>query len=117
MRLDISRQRRATGTGRPPSYVIRATLDVSEQEGQDIAALSLGEHALEAGDDDGTTVDALLGGQEFAFESARAALDFEDELVGACSDFAELLIDSLEFGGRDEYELPLEDDEDEDEDE
>ena len=116
MRLDISRQRRATRIGQPPSYVIRATLEVSEQEGRDIAALGLGDHPIEAGEEEeGATVETLVGGQEFAFEDARAALEFEDELVAACSDFAELLIDSLEFGGRDQYELPLEDDDEEEE--
>jgi hypothetical protein len=124
MRLDIARQKRLGRSGEAPSYVIAAKLQASGSERNEMAAHGLADYEMDLDEEDEDAevipVRDLLAGREFVFGNAREASDFEELLLAACSEFAQLLIDSEEFGGQDEYELPLEDlddDEDEDEDE
>ena len=120
MRLEVSRQKRMGRSGETAAYVVAAALRVSNQERNDINSHGLTEYELDldAEDDDAEVVPLpdLLAGREFTFGNVQEAATFEEQLLAAASEFAQLLIDSLEFGGSDEYELPLEDiDEDEDE--
>jgi hypothetical protein len=119
MRLDVTRTRREARHGRALAYVIAATLHVSAQERRDIETHGLADYAIETETEEEHELPAqeLLAGREFVFDTAREALDFEESLVAACSDFAELLIDSIDFGGSEQYELPLDDDENGEEDE
>ena len=118
MQLDVARQKRPGRSGEGPSFVIAAKLQASGTETRDIAANGLAEYEIDLDEEDEDApvipVRDLLAGREFSFGNAREASDFEELLLAACSEFAQLLIDSQEFGGRDEYELPLEDLDDED---
>lgn len=116
MRLDIARHKRVERSGEAPTYVIEARLHVSSQEQSEITADDLDDFEIEIDDDemDEIPISALIEGQEFAFDSVRDAMDFESALLDACSDFAQLLIDGREFGGRDQFELPIEDEDEED---
>ena len=116
MRLDVNRTRDAQ-PGRAPTYVVAATLHATAQERREIEECGLADYPIETETEQEHELPArdLLAGREFAFETAREALDFEESLVAASSDFADLLIDSLEFGGTDQYELPLEEEDEEDE--
>jgi hypothetical protein len=120
MHLDIVRTRREARPGRALAYVIAATLHVSAQERRDLETHGLADHPIETETEQEHELPAqeLLAGREFVFDTAREALDFEESLVAACSDFADLLTDSIEFGGSERYELPLdvEDEDDEDDD-
>src|SRR5262245_46630545 len=118
MRLEVSRQKRVARPGDAPSYVIAARLNVSGSERRDIESHGLVEYELDLDENDEegevVPVSQLVDGREFSFQTAHEASDFEERLVASASEFAQLLIDSLVFGGRDTYELPLEDlDEDE----
>lgn len=123
VRLEVSRQKRNTRPNDAPTYVVSATLRVSSNERNDIDQHGLAQYELDLDEDDDEAevvplVD-LLNGRDFSFENARDAGMFEELLLAAASEFAQLVIDSVEFGGSDQYELPLEediDDEDDDED-
>src|SRR5438128_11900689 len=114
MRLDVTRTRREARPGRALAYAISATLHVTAQERRDLETHGLADYAIETETEEEHELPAqeLLAGREFVFDTAREALDFEESLVAACSDFADLLVDSIEFGGSEQYELPIEDDED-----
>src|SRR5437762_85000 len=117
MRLDVIRTRREAQRGRALAYAVAATLHVTAQERRDLETHGLADHAIETETEEEHELSAqeLLAGREFVFDTAREALDFEESLVVACSDFADLLIDSIEFGGSEQYDLPLGDgDEEED---
>jgi hypothetical protein len=117
MRLDVTRTRRETHPGRALAYVTAASLHVTAEERRDLEIHGLADHAIETETEQEHELPAreLLAGREFAFETAREALDFEESLVAACSDFADLLMDPIEFVGSERYELPLDDDEEDDE--
>ena len=119
MRLDVTRTRRAARPGRALAYVVAATLHVTAQERRDLEAHGLADYSIETETEQEHELPAqeLLAGREFVFDTAREALEFEESLVAACSDFAELLLDSIEFGGSERYELPIGEEEDEDDDE
>jgi hypothetical protein len=119
MRLDVQREVRGSA---PPTYAVAARLPVSRPERADKAYHGRDDFELDLDEDDeeGETIPIahLLGGRTFEFESAHDAIGFEALLVDACSDFAVRVQEAVDFGGSDEYELPLEDDEeDDDEDE
>jgi hypothetical protein len=118
MRLDVTRTRREAQRGRALAYVVAATLHVTAEERRDLETHGLADHAIEMETEQEHELPAqeLLAGREFVFDTAREALDFEESLVAACSDFAELLLDSIEFGGSEQYELPIGEEDEEDED-
>ena len=119
MRLDITRERQPGRADEAPSYVVAAQLQLSPQERKELNSLGLADHELDLDEEDQDAdvipVRELIAGRDFAFGNAREAANFEELLLAACSEFAQLLIDSRDFGGRDQYELPLADLDDEDE--
>jgi hypothetical protein len=118
MRLDITRERRPGRSGDGPSYVVAAQLQLAGRERTELNSLGLAGYELDLDEEDEDAevipVAQLIAGREFAFVNAREAGDFEELLLAACSEFAQLLNDSRDFGGRDQYELPLADVDDED---
>jgi hypothetical protein len=121
MRLDIARQRRPARAGEGPTYVVTAKLELSGGERNDLNSLGLADYEIDLDEEDEDAevipVQELIAGRELEFGNAHEAAEYEELLLAACSEFAQLLIDSRDFGGRDQYELPLEElDEDEDED-